>query len=69
MSGFRSLDLLTTDEVAEELKVPRKQVYSLIRSEGLPVFKLSPNRYRVARADLNEWLASRRAAPDAAHQE
>lgn len=55
-------DLLTVAEVAEELKVPQKQVYSLIHDEGLPVVNLSKRRYRVYRADLNSWLTARRAA-------
>lgn len=55
-------ELLTTEEVAKELKIPRKQVYGLIHGEGLPALKLSANRYRVSRVDLMVWLASRRAA-------
>lgn len=62
VSQSRGLELLTTDEVAEELRIPRKQVYGLIHDEGLPAFQLSANRYRVARADLMTWLASRRAS-------
>lgn len=68
VSQSRGLELLTTDEVAEELRIPRKQVYGLIHDEGLPALKLSANRYRVARKDLNEWIASRRAAPSAPRQ-
>lgn len=68
MSRSKGLELLTTDEVAEELRIPRKQVYGLIRDEGLPAIRLSSNRYRVAREDLTAWLASRRAAPAASSQ-
>ncbi len=62
VSQSKDDELLTTEEVAKELKIPRKQVYGLIHGEGLPAIQLSPNRYRVSRNDLTEWLASRRAA-------
>ncbi len=68
MSQSKGLELLTTDEVAEELRIPRKQVYGLIHDEGLPAIRLSSNRYRVDRADLMDWLASRRAAGAASPQ-
>ncbi len=56
-------DLLTTEEVAKQLRVPRKQLYELIKNEGLPAIKLSAGRYRIDRADLNYWLESRRTTP------
>ena len=63
MSQSEAPELLTTDEVAQVLRIPRKQVYGLIRDEGLPALKLSAGRFRIPRADLDMWLAARRAMP------
>lgn len=63
MSPPKTLELLTTDEVAELLRVPRKQVYGLIHEEGLPAVRLSRGRYRIAREDLAAWIEERREAP------
>lgn len=63
MSRAEGPKLLTTDEVAEELRVSRKQLYGLIHNEGLPAIKLSAGRYRIDRSDLDTWLVSRRSAP------
>lgn len=69
MGNDKSPDLLTVAGVANELKVPRKQVYSLIHDQGLPAVQLSERRYRVDRAELTAWLAERRAASDTASKE
>jgi excisionase family DNA binding protein len=43
-----SAPLLTSDEAARLLRVPRSTLYELVRSRGLP---------HVRRADLEEWIA------------
>lgn len=63
VSPPKALELLTTGEVAELLRIPRKQVYRLIHEEGLPAVRLSRGRYRIARGDLDAWLDERREAP------
>ena len=55
-------ELLTRDEVAEELKIRRKQVYGLIHNEGLPARRLNRRTYRIPRAEFDTWLASREPA-------
>ena len=54
--------LLTTDEVAEELRIPRRQVYELIHREGLPAVRLSHRAYRIVRDEYEKWLKARRAS-------
>jgi excisionase family DNA binding protein len=53
---------LTTDEVAEELRIPRRQVYELIHREGLPAVRLSHRAYRIVRDEYENWLKARRAS-------
>ena len=53
---------LTTDEVAEELRIPRRQVYELIHREGLPAVRLSHRAYRIVRDEYKNWLKARRAS-------
>ena len=53
---------LTTDEVAEELGIPRRQVYELIHREGLPAVRLSHRAYRIVRDEYEKWLKARRAS-------
>lgn len=53
---------LTTDEVAEELRIPRRQVYELIHREGLPAVRLSHRAYRIVRDEYEKWLKARRAS-------
>ena len=54
---WRMKDVMTTREVAEILRVHPYTVNSLIRSGKLKAFKIS-NRYRVRRADLEEFMES-----------
>lgn len=54
--------LLTIDEVAEQLRTTRKAIYALIYKGALPgVIRLS-RRLLVSRADLVKWLEEKRAA-------
>lgn len=52
--------LLTTNEVAEILRVDRRHVYELIRISGLPVMNLAePNKksvYRFPKISLINWI-------------
>ena len=49
-------EILTLDEVAEYLKIPRKTVYNMTRSGELPAFKAGKH-WRVPRAELGAWIA------------
>ena len=62
MTSTKNPNYLTTDEVAEELRIPRRQVYELIRREGLPAVRLSHRAYRIVRDDYEKWLKARRAS-------
>jgi excisionase family DNA binding protein len=50
--------LLTADEAAELLNVPRSTVYELVRSRGLPHVRIGERGMRFTRAGLEEWVAS-----------
>ena len=49
-------EILTLDEVAEYLKIPKKTVYKMTRSGELPAFKAGKH-WRVPRAKLGAWIA------------
>jgi excisionase family DNA binding protein len=53
--------VLTTDEVAAELRVPRRQVMSMARTRELPMFKVR-REWRITRETLDEWTRAREAA-------
>jgi excisionase family DNA binding protein len=53
-------EILTLEEVAEELRVSVAQVRRLIKEQALPHYRLSERRLLVDREDLREWLQSRR---------
>lgn len=50
--------LLTADEAAELLHVPRSTVYELVRSRGLPHVRIGERGLRFTRGGLEEWVAS-----------
>jgi excisionase family DNA binding protein len=50
--------LLTADEAAELLHVPRSTVYELVRSRGLPHVRIGERGMRFTRSGLEEWVAS-----------
>ena len=52
--------LLTVGEVAEQLRLGRTKVYSLIKQEGLPVVRFG-RRVRISQNDLSTWLAKRKS--------
>lgn len=49
--------LLTADEAARLLRVPRSTLYELVRSRGLPHIRIGDRALRFTRADLEEWIA------------
>lgn len=49
--------LLTADEAARLLHVPRSTLYELVRSRGLPHVRIGDRALRFTRADLEEWIA------------
>lgn len=53
--------LLTVQEVAELFGVSRRQVYYLIASENLPVFRIG-SRLRFAPAEIRDWMDKRKEA-------
>jgi excisionase family DNA binding protein len=53
-----SAPLLTSDEAARLLRVPRSTLYELVRSRGLPHVRIGDRALRFTRADLEAWVAS-----------
>lgn len=49
--------LLTADEAARLLRVPRSTLYELVRSRGLPHIRIGERGLRFTRSDLHEWIA------------
>ena len=47
---------LTVAEVADELRIPRKQVYVMIRENELPAYRVGRRRIRVNRRELYERI-------------
>jgi excisionase family DNA binding protein len=54
--------LLTADEVAALLRVPRSTVYELTRTRRLPHVKVG-RRTLFVRADLETWVVASRVTP------
>jgi excisionase family DNA binding protein len=52
-----SAPLLTSEEAARLLRVPRSTLYELVRSRGLPHVRIGDRALRFMRADLEEWIA------------
>jgi excisionase family DNA binding protein len=49
--------LLTADEAARLLSVPRSTLYELVRSRGLPHIRIGERGLRFTRSDLDQWIA------------
>jgi excisionase family DNA binding protein len=56
--------LLTADDVAELLRVPRSTVYELTRTRRLPFVKVG-RRTLFVRVDLESWVVENRVTPRA----
>jgi excisionase family DNA binding protein len=54
------LDLLTVAELEKMLRVNRASIEGFLASGALPHYRLGPKTIRVARSDLEEFLAERR---------
>jgi excisionase family DNA binding protein len=54
---IRTEVLLTADEAARLLHVPRSTLYELVRSRGLPHVRIGERGLRFTRADLKAWIA------------
>lgn len=48
--------LMTADEAARLLHVPRSTLYELVRSRGLPHVRIGRRGLRFTRADLAQWV-------------
>ncbi len=57
--GALSEPLLTADEVAALLRIPRSTVYELTRTRRLPHLKVG-RRTLFVRVDLDAWVAEQR---------
>ena len=55
LSGIMLSKILTIDEVAEYLKIPKKTVYQMTRSGELPAFKAGKH-WRVPQSELDAWI-------------
>lgn len=53
--------LITLKEAADRLGVCRKTVYRRIKDGSLPVVKLSTRNFRIATADLEAFIESRKS--------
>lgn len=50
--------LMTADEAARLLHVPRSTVYELVRSRGLPHVRIGDRGLRFTHSDLGSWIAA-----------
>ena len=57
MTARHLAEILTVSEVAEYLRIPRKTVYTMLRSGRLRAFKAG-RHWRVTRVDLDAFIAS-----------
>jgi excisionase family DNA binding protein len=48
--------LMTADEAAKLLHVPRSTLYELVRSRGLPHVRIGLRGLRFTRTDLARWV-------------
>jgi excisionase family DNA binding protein len=62
--GSRSMDLLTTKEVARYLRVNEYTVYRWLSQKKLPAYKVGA-QWRINRTALNNWLKRRKITPNA----
>lgn len=52
------MNILTEQEVQKLLKLNSRQTKALMRTTGFPSFKIG-REYRVAEADLEQWIGAR----------
>jgi excisionase family DNA binding protein len=51
--------LLTADQVAQLLAVPRTRVWSMSRRGEIPTVRLGPREVRYRPEDIDRWIARR----------
>lgn len=49
------MQVLTIEETAKYLKVPESQIYTLVRCEGFPAFKVGKH-WRISKDLLDRWV-------------
>lgn len=49
--------LMTADEAARLMRVPRSTLYELVRSRGLPHVRIGDRGLRFTRSGLQAWIA------------
>lgn len=52
------IELLTVEEVAQELRLSESSVRRLLKSKQLPRVNVGPRRYLVSREQLDEFVRS-----------
>ena len=55
--------LMTADEAARLLHVPRSTLYELVRSRGLPHVRIGERGLRFTRLDLARWIGENSYGP------
>jgi len=58
----RSEDILTADEVASLLRMPRSTIYSLAQEARIPSFKVG-RQWRFRKSALEEWVKTQEQRP------
>ena len=66
--GDDSLDVLTIDELAAYLKIPRSTLYKLVREGRIPSQKIG-RHWRFYKGAIDQWLAEIRADRSAGKEE
>lgn len=57
------MELVSLRKAARELRVAERTLRHAVRSGELPAFRLGERTVRVDRADLQEWVRTRRVRP------
>jgi excisionase family DNA binding protein len=52
--------LLTAEEVAQVLKVPRRRVWAMSRRGEIPTVRIGPHGLRFDEADIEAWIERRK---------
>jgi len=60
-------EVLTIDEVAEHLRVPRRTVLSMAQTRELPMFKVRRS-WRISADTFDDWLRAREASVLVTHR-
>jgi len=53
-------EMLTVQEIAQQMKVSERTVRNWIEKDGLVAFPIGKRGYRVARSDLNAFIERRK---------